>query len=323
MHRHQSRQQALWLWDARRVEAAHGIVERADAAALGMVGGKTDDVVLVFENAFGQGHERALGPDLDEDTRPLAVAGFDALDELDRGRHLVSQAPPDGVHVMGRIQIPVDVAHQGNARKGDLHFADGPVERVGGWGHHLAVEGVGDRDELRGHAQLVEVLDRAVHRITGTRDDRLLAAVDVGRREIATDLGQPAHDLVGGPHHRGHLALVTDGHRSHGARARAHRHQGFGEGDHAGSHGRGPLAQAVPHHDIGLDPMFVEQAHNGDVAGHHGGLANGGVFQRLFRRLHGSRIGLVLVDVFSQRLAKDRPHHAIGLGEGLAHDRVW
>ena len=68
--------------------------------------------------------------------------------------------------------------------------------------------------------------------------------------------------------------------------------------------------------------MLVEQAHDCNVAGHHGGLADGGVLERLFGRLHGGRIGLVLVDVAGQRLAQNGAHHAIGLGERLAHDRV-
>ncbi len=185
-------------------------MERTNAAALGMVGGKADDVVLVFENAFGQGHKRTLGPDLDEDTRPLPVAGLDALDELDRGRHLVGQAPPDGVHVVGRVEITVDVADQGNAWEGDLHLTDGAVERIGCRRHHLAVKGMRDRDELRGHTQFVEVVDRAVHCIAGACDHGLLATVDVGGREVAADLGQPTHDFVGGPGYRGHLALVAN-----------------------------------------------------------------------------------------------------------------
>ena len=307
-----SGQQILGAWYACGVEAAHGIVEGTDAAAFGMIGGKADDVVFVVENAFRQGHERAFGPDLNENARPLPVAGLDALDELDRGRHLVSQAAPDGVHVVGRVELAIDVAHQRNARECDLHLADGAIQRIRRGRHHLAVEGVGYWDELRDHAQLVEVVDRAVYRIAGTRDHGLLAAVDVGRREVAADLGQPAHDFVSGPRHRGHRP-----------RTRTYRHQGFGEGDHAGTHSRGPFAQAVPHHHVGDNPMLVKQAHDGDVAGHHRRLADGGVLQGFFGRLHGGRIGLVLVDVAGERLTQNGAHHAIGLGESLAHYRVW
>jgi len=76
--------QALRLGDARGIEAAHGIMERAYATPLRVVGGKTEDVGLVLEDVLGQGLQGSLRADLEEDARALAIAGLDAAHELDR-----------------------------------------------------------------------------------------------------------------------------------------------------------------------------------------------------------------------------------------------
>ena len=312
----------LWSGNARGVKSTHGIVERAHAAALGVVGRQAKDIVFVLEVALGQGLQGALGADLEEDARALAVAGFDALDELDRRRHLVGQPPSDGFHVVGRVELPVDIADERNAGWGDLHLADGSVERVRGGRDHFAVKGVRDGDDLRGHAHVVEVLDRAIHGVAGAGDHRLLLAIHVGRREVAADLGQAPHNFVGRPEHRSHLALVADGHRRHGPRPRAHGDQGLGKVEHARAHCRRPLAQAVPHHHVREHAVLAKHTHNGDVGGYHGRLANGRILERLLSGFHGRRVVGVPVHIAGQRLAEDGPHGAVGFCEGLAHDGI-
>ncbi len=304
------------------VEAAHRIVERAHAASLGVVGGKTKDVGLVFEVVLGQRLQGALGTDLDKDACPLAVAGLDALHELHRRRHLIGQSATDGLHVVRGVQLAVDVAHQGDGRRVELHLADGAVQRIGRGRHHLAVEGVRDRDDLRGHAEIVEEVHGAIHGVAGAGDHGLLLAVHVGRGDVAANLGQATNDLVGGTEHGRHLALVADGHRCHGPRTGADRDQGLAEVDHARADGSGPLAQAVAHHHVGEHAVLAQEAHDGDVGRDHRRLADGGVLERLLRVLHARLVAGILVHVARERPSQDRAHGGVGLREGLTHDRV-
>ena len=90
------------------------------------------------------------------------------------------------------------------------------------------------------------------------------------------------------------------------------------ERQHTGRDQGAVLAQAVTHDEVGRDPVRLEQAGEGDVDRQHGRLRDLGVHQLGLSLGH--RLGVVRVDeddVAELAPIEQRPHHLVGLVEGL------
>ena len=83
------------------------------------------------------------------------------------------------------------------------------------------------------------------------------------------------------------------------------------------------LAEAVAHHEVGLDPVGRQQAGQRDVDGQHGRLGDLRLAQLLLGRRDRVGVGRVDEDDVAQRApVEQRAHDPVGLGEGLRDDRL-
>ena len=109
----------------------------------------------------------------------------------------------------------------------------------------------------------------------------------------------------------GHLAAAgADGLERRRERQRPGRHQGA------------VLAQAVTHHEVGLDAVGGEQPGEREIDGQHGGLGDLGAAQIRFGGGDGVGVAGIDEEIGRQRPAEQRGHHGVRLVEGVGDDRL-
>ena len=117
----------------------------------------------------------------------------------------------------------------------------------------------------------------AVDRGRGSADDRLRRGVDVGDHDVAVGLGDDLLDLVQRCEHGGHRPVVLHRQMGHLAAPGADRLERGRERQRPGGDQGAVLAQAVAHHEVGLDAVGGEQSGEGEVDRQHGGLGDLGL----------------------------------------------
>ncbi len=157
----------------------------------------------------------------------------------------------DAFDIVG-VEAAVHIAHQRQARRGDVQTVEHLAQRLTGRRHDAGVEGVTDRQPHRLIAQGLEDVDRFFHCLAFAADDRLVVAVDVGGDDVATDLGQCLLNELIGRHDGSHPAVVAHADFGHFGAACGGRFQGVGKRHDAGGDQGGVFAQRVPHHHVGV-----------------------------------------------------------------------
>ncbi len=308
----------------RGVEAAQRLVEADAIAELGVVGVERERLRTVGEHVVDEARQRALRANLHEEPNPRCVERLEPLHELHRGGDLTGQDVEHPGHRVrtARVELAIDVGHHRDARRRETQLGEGASQRLARRRHDRRVERVADVERHRAETRGAESLDRQVDGVRAAADDRLLAAVQVGDHHVAADRRQDPLDLGERRHDRRHAAVV--GHRDvgHLAAAGAHRLQRVGERQPAGGDQRAVLAEAVAHHHVGHHAVGREQPGERGVDGQHRRLRDGGPAQVLFGARHGGGVARVDEQVVGERLAEERGHHPIRLGEGVARHRL-
>ena len=244
-----------------------------------MVGEQGEHVVVLGgEHFFDEAVQSLLRPDLDEDAGTSLVQGVQAFDELHGLGDLATQDLEHGLGVgRGGVEVAGHVGHDREFGAADLQAAHRDLQRSAGAGHDLGVEGVRDRDPHRGHSGGLERLNGCLDSGGRPTDHSLGIGVDVGHHDVAVHRSNDPLDVGHRPEHSGHRPVVVLRDVGHLASARAHRFQRSVESQRTGGHQRSVLSEAVPHDQVGGDPVGGQQLGQRGVGGQHRGLGDLGL----------------------------------------------
>ena len=277
---------------------------------------------MFAEHVFDEPVQRSFRADFDEDAGAGVVERVEPLDELHGRRHL---APEVLAHRLARrvrwIELAGHVGDQRDLRRLDVESLQRRHQGHGGRRDDRGVERMAHRDTNRLHARCGERVDRRQDRIGRPADDRLVVRIDVGDHGVAGRGVDDPLDLGQRPEHGRHRTVVVDRQAGHLAAAGAHCLERSGERERAGGDEGAVLAEAVPHHHVGMHTVRTEESADARVGGEHGRLGDLGLQQLLLELRDGSRVVAVDEDVGAEWASQQRRHHLVGLTERCIDDR--
>ena len=201
--------------EAGGVQAAQRVVERLDAAVLGLVGGQVEHV-LVAEHVAGEALQGPFRAHLDEAAGAGVEQGPQSLHELHRGGDLTGEQVE---HLLGgvgthRVELAGHVGDDGQRRRVQVQSLERGPQRLAGGRHDRGVERVAD-GQLHGPVPaLLAQRDGLLDGLGRTADDGLAAGVDVGQHDVAVDLFDELLGLLERRQH-GERPVVLDLDRGH------------------------------------------------------------------------------------------------------------
>ena len=186
-----------------------------------------------------------------------------------------------------------------------------------GRGDDLGVEGVADRQAQRLVAARLKEVDRRFDGGACAANHALAEAVDVGRYDVAVDLGQRRFDLVEWGLHGGHPAVVAHADAGHFAAAGGGGFQGVGKGHDAGGDQGRIFAERMAHDHVRSKPNCARSASMAMSMVSIAGWVISVCSRSELGRVHGRAVVAVDKNVAGQRPAEDGGHHRVGVVEDL------
>jgi len=241
-----------------------------------MIGKQGDDAIAFTQNIFHKAVQDPLRPHFNKYAGARIVEGVQALDELNRRRHLFSQQADHVGHDSRThgVKVAGHVGHNRNDGRTQSHARQNLRQRIAGRRHNPGMEGM---TYLQRAGHITGVADRTHGLFNALRrpaDYGFLGAVDIRNHHIIVDGGKDLLDLVDRPEYRRHHAVVIQRTARHFIAARADSLQRFFKGNGAGCDQGAIFAKTVAHHHIGRYAVGAQQTRQRRFGREHGGLGN-------------------------------------------------
>ena len=295
---------------AARQRARHRGAERINQLGLAVVHReRRAGHVVGGEDIVDVGQQDRVRPDLDEDARAFAGRGLHPLGEQDR---FADVAPPVArIEGLAGQDGSGHGRHEGGpagvGRKRREIVEQRPFDGV----DQGAVEGVADVELLHPHLQAAGLLAELVQRVGGARQRGGARAV-IGRHRQVRDLGRELLGNLPRADHDRHAAPV-EGELLVMAAIMDHL-DGIRQVQDAGRLGGRDLADAVAHHQVGLQAEPVQGAGRGGLDGKDQRLRHAGLGDLVGERVARHHVG--------ERPARQGAEQAVDLVETRAEIRV-
>ncbi len=272
---------------------------------------------LALQHLPHQSGEDGFRTNLDEDTRPVFVHGFDFRREAHRVLHVLLEQFSNLSGVLG-IRLRQSIRKHGQLRFLEFSRRQGFVELFGCVSHQRRVEGTGHGNTARIHAGLFEMFHRFEHRRSGTGNDGLERTVVVRDdyvRERGDGLGHFLRNGRDGRHGSG-----VSRNRFFDRLAASPRHQQevlFRQ--HAGGVQRDIFAVTVSPYHVGVNAEPVKQFISRGV--HH---AQRGLRDIRFGQCAHQPVAILIakrcarINCAAERKPADRRQYLVGRGEHVA-----